>query len=436
LKARAERCDEKQTSRLVSGSPVYYGWVIVFAGTLGMILSSPGLTYAVAIFTEHFIKDMDLSRSVVSTLYTGGTLVASLLLPLVGSQIDRHGSRTMVGVAGTMLGLACIFMGFVRGPVMLAVGFVTLRLFGQGSMNIVSQNVINQWWVRRRGLVIGISGVLTAMLGTGGVPILLNWMIPRYGWRNTYFYIGFAMLLVLVPLVYFLFRNRPELYNLQPDGARNPQQDKMLFRQIEMEESWSLRESLRTPAFWVISLSTGLSTLLRAAIFFHMVSLFGDNGLSPSVAASVFLPISLVTAIVTLVSGVLVDRIPPRFLLAASLITLSAGLFLATGLTGNETVMIFGVLMGISTGLNQAVTGVVWANYYGRRDLGSIIGVASTITVLGSALGPMPLGIARDLMGSYKPALMVSAVLPLVFAVMSGFIRKPEKTAPVPGDNR
>lgn len=423
---------EKQVSRLVSNSPVYYGWVIVFAGTLGMILSSPGLTYSVSIFTEYFINDLGLSRSVVSTLYTGGTLIASLLLPLVGRQIDRRGSRIMVGVVGTLLGLTCVFMGLVRGAGMLAVGFVALRLFGQGSMNIVSQNVINQWWVRRRGMVIGISGLLTALLGTGGVPILLNWMVPRYGWRCTYIYVGLALLLVLIPLVYFLFRNRPEEYNLLPDGAHNSRQDQALIQEIEEEESWSLPEALRTTAFWVVSLSTGLSTLLRAAIFFHMVSLFGDNGLSPSVAASVYLPISVVAAVVTLVSGFLVDRIAPRFLLAASLGTLSASLFLSTSLTGTEMAMIFGVLMGISTGLNQAATGVVWANYYGRRDLGSIIGATSMITVLGSAFGPMPLGIARDQLGSYRPALMVSAVLPLAFAVMTGLIRKPEKSSAAP----
>ena len=427
MKADAECCEKTQASRLVSGSPVFYGWVIVFAGTLGMILSSPGLTYAVSIFTEHFINDLGLSRSVVSTLYTAGTLAASILLPLVGRQIDRRGSRAMVGLAGAFLGLTCVYMGLVRGAVMLAIGFLALRLFGQGSMNMVSQNVINQWWVRRRGVVMGISGVITSLLGTGGVPVLLNWMIPRYGWRETYIYIGLALLLVLVPLVYFLFRNRPEQYNLRPDGALTPEHDTLLIQQIEMEENWTLPEALRTPAFWVISLSTGFSTMLMAAIFFHMVSLFGDSGLSPSMAASVFLPISIVTAIVTLVGGVLVDRIPPRVLLAASLVALSAGLILATRLRSMETVLLFGVVIGVSSGLNHAVTGVVWANYYGRRDLGSIIGATSTITVLGSALGPMPVGIARDLIGSYTPVLTISAVLPLVFAVLTGFIHKPKK---------
>ena len=432
MKVNAECYDKKQGSRLVSGSPVFYGWVIVLAGTLGVVFSGPGFTSTISVFTEHFITDLGLSRSLISTLYTGGTLVASLMLPRVGRQIDRRGSRVMVGWVGALFGLTCIYMGQVRGAVMLGIGFVALRLLGQGSMSMVCQNVINQWWVRRRGLVMGISGVLSALLGTGGVPILFNWMIPRYGWRGTYSYVGLALLLVLIPLLYFLFRDRPEQYHLLPDGATSPEPDDDLIREIDEEENWTLQEALRTPAFWIISLGAGLGMMLMAALFFHMVSLFADNGLDASVAASIFLPISLVTAAVMLIGGVLADRIPPRILLVVGLVTLSAVLFLGPRLSNVEMALVFGALLGVSSGLNRVVTSVVWAKYYGRRDLGSILGVASTISVLGSALGPMPLGIARDLMGSYAPVLTISAIFPLVLAVLTGFLRKPKKpTSPV-----
>ena len=77
-------------SRLVSNSPIFYGWVVLAVGTLGVIMTSPGQTYAVSIFIEHFIEDLGLSRTMVSTLYSLGTVTGSLALPLIGRAIDRR----------------------------------------------------------------------------------------------------------------------------------------------------------------------------------------------------------------------------------------------------------------------------------------------------------------------------------------------------------
>ena len=81
--------------RLVSGSSTYYGWVIVVVGTFGVAMTGPGQTYIVSMFIEHFIRDLGLSRSVVSTLYMIGTLSNAVLLQVigVGRIIDGRGPR-------------------------------------------------------------------------------------------------------------------------------------------------------------------------------------------------------------------------------------------------------------------------------------------------------------------------------------------------------
>lgn len=104
--------------------PVFYGWIVMVAGSLGLVMTSPGQTYTVSIFIEYFIRDLSISRSAVSTLYSLGTLAGSLTLPLWGRQIDRHGSRKMVVIIAFLFGLACIYMGFVQNILMLGVGFI------------------------------------------------------------------------------------------------------------------------------------------------------------------------------------------------------------------------------------------------------------------------------------------------------------------------
>ena len=85
----------------------------------------------------------------------------------------------------------------------------------------------------------------------------------------------------------------------------------------------------------------------------------------------------------------------------------------------------YGGLLGLNGGLFGIVMSVVWATYFGRRHLGSIAGMASTFTVIGSALGPLPLALAYDLLGSYNGVLTIEAVIPLALAIANLFVRRP-----------
>ena len=217
----AKSSSERSRSRLVAASPVYYGWVILAVGSIGGVMTSPGQTYVFSAFINHFIEDLGLSRSLVSTLYTVGTLTASLVLPFVGRQFDRRGARVMITLMSLLLGLACMYMGFVSNALMLGIGFFLLRQLGQGSLSLVSKNVINLWWVRRRGVIMGISGVFAALLG-GLFPYLVNSLNSHYSWRITYALLGALVLLVMLPTGWIFTRDRPEDHGLLPDDAAAP----------------------------------------------------------------------------------------------------------------------------------------------------------------------------------------------------------------------
>lgn len=428
-----------QTDRLIQKSPIFYGWIIFAVGAIGLTMTSPGQTYAVSIFIEHFINDLNLSRSLVSTLYTVGTLTGSFALPFIGRQIDQRGHRLMVLLISVGFGLACVFMGFVQNALMLGIGFVAIRMLGQGSLSVVSQNVINQWWVRRRGLIMGLAGLIMALLGLGLFPNLINWLIPIYGWRTTYMLLGGSLLFFMAPLGALFFRERPEQYGLQPDGlatavkgdiaetAPTALSEVVVPLIIAQEEEWTVSEAVRTAAFWNISLGIAAIAMLSTGLFFHMISIFDDNQLSASVAASVYVPIAVTTAVVNLLGGYLIDRIAPRFLLATALILQAISLIMVPYLSGVPIAFAYGIVLGATSGLARIVGSVIWATYFGRRHLGSITGLATPIGVAGTAFGPLILGVGRDLMGTYNPVLFVSAVLPILLGIAALFLTKPEK---------
>lgn len=416
-----------RVSRLVNASPIYYGWVILIVGTIGMILTAPGQTYAISVFIDYFIEDLNITRGLVSTLYTAGTLIASFALPSIGRQIDQRGSRWMMVAIAIVFGIACFYMSIVRNAAMLVFGFWLLRMMGQGSLSLVSRNVINQWWVRRRGMAMGIAGMAMALLSSGSFPTLLNWLIPRFGWRTTYIILGAMIWGIVLPLGLLFVRNRPEEYGLPPDGippvAGKGEESK---GDTLLEENWTRADALRTRTFWLISIGFFAMSAISTGLIFHIFDIFRDSGLNKNVTAFVFVPMSATAAIVQLAGGYLIDRLPIRLLLTVALIIQALSLIMVPFLTTVELAYLFGILTGTRGGLQMIVGSVIWAKYFGRLHLGSIAGFAATLNVAGSAMGPMPFGIARDLMGNYQTVLFVTALIPAALAIMTIlFVRPP-----------
>lgn len=428
-------------SRMIAKSPVYYGWIILVVGTLGTIMSSPGQTYSFSIFIEEFIRDLGLSRTVVSSLYTVGTITGSLALPYVGRLIDTRGSRTMVVVIAIAFGVTCLYMSTVRNVVMLLIGFVFMRMLGQSSITIVSRNVINQWWVRRRGFVLGIATLATSVLGVGLFPNLINWLIPQFGWRNAYLILGAAVMGIMVPVGYLFFRERPELYGLLPDGeegfpeqavereeASNQEQERdMAETAVPLEENWTAAEAMRTSAFWYIILSIAAFSMLVTGLTFHIVSIFIDNGLTADLAAAVFLPMSITASLFGIPGGWLVDRVDAKYMLSVGLILLTITILFSASITSPQLGILYGIIFGLNNGIQQVVSSVIWANYFGRENLGAISGITATFGAAASGIGPLVYGLGRDLAGSYWPSLWISAIYPAAMAIIVLFMRRPTR---------
>jgi cyanate permease len=262
---------------------------------------------------------------------------------------------------------------------------------------------------------MGIGGVAGALLG-GLFPFLINALIPLYGWRSTYVILGAVLILAMLPIAWIFVRDRPEDHGLLPDGMKVGGKDGE-GSNMPLEINWTRAQALRTTAFWLVTAGLSSTSMLHTGLTFHLFSIFKDSGLSSSVAASVFVPIAATAAVVQLISGLLIGRVPIRLLLALSLVLMALNLVLAPRLDSLDMVYLFGFSMGVQVGLEMIIASVVFANFFGRLHLGSIAGFASTLFVAASALGPMPIGVARDLMGSYSAVLSVFAVIPLSLAL-------------------
>lgn len=396
----------------------FSGWRILALAVLTGALTGPGQTIGVSVFVDHFIADLGLSRSEVSTAYLIGTLIAALGLPAVGQRIDSHGVRRTMTVIGVAFGAALIAMSGVQGFVTLAIGFFTIRLLGQGSLSLVSTVAVTHWFSRRRGTALGLFSTGVSIL-MSLVPVGLSMVIEAYDWRLAWVTAGVIIWITVVPIARFGMIDTPSSVGQVPDGTRESERRYKTVRTV----AFTRAEALKTWRFWVLAAATGASAMLSTALNFHQISLLGDAGLTATEAAVMFLPQTIGAAIAGIAFGYLSDRLTGRWLLPMAMGLLAASLLLAANLSAGVVVVTYAVVLGCAGGASRSVGATLLPRWFGTAHIGAIQGTSSFIGVGASALGPVAFSVARDLTGGYEQATTVFALIPIAVAVAALTLR-------------
>lgn len=408
----------------------YYGWVIVFIAGLGVFFSGPGQTYSVSVFIDSYIKDFGWSRSHVSAVYSLATLAAGICMFFVGRFVDKWGQRKMSVIVGIGLALASFWNSMVVNTAMLFIGFFLIRVLGQGSMSLIPNTLVPQWFITKRGKAMSLMAI-GGFASSAALPPLNAWLVATWGWSFSWKLWGVLLLVVFVPLAYFLIRNKPEDIGEYPDGVKPDWTDDLAdsVRKIKPfeEVNWTIQEAVKSRAYWLLLFCVGIPSLINTGLTFHLISIFKTNGISPGIAALVLSLMALIGFPVTLVAGPLLDRVKVQYVLAG----IFAGeiIFILVLLAADKPAIAiaFGVFWGISGGFERITLNYVWPSFFGRQSLGSIKGSAMTVTVLGSALGPLPFGLAYDFFSGYEEILLMSIILPVMGIIAALLAKKPVK---------
>lgn len=416
-----------KSSRLIEATPFFYGWVILIIGTIGSIMMGPSQTFTVGIFLDFLIVDLDSSRATMSLIYGGATLTASFMLPLTGRLVDRYGPTRMLLLVAFGLGLVTIGMGWVQTLLMTFLGFLALRFFGFGSLQLVSNNAIAQWFIRRRGLVMGLSG-LSLPIGLVIFPWLAELLIRQFEWRGAWVVMGLLVWGVMLPLGWIFLKDRPELYGLTPDGD-GPPSTTDLFATPVNERHWTLAEARQTGIFWLFLVALSSMTLIMAGLVFHQVSLFAVRGLSREISVTAFTIMAAFAVIGNLGLGRLLDKYSARLLLALVLGCLAGSMILVQVMATAWQAFLYAAFLGLASGSFRVMDSTVWAKYFGRRYLGQIKGMTAIGVIGSTSLGPYVMGASLDYLGSYNFALTGLLLLPLGSGLLAFFVQRPKKGA-------
>ncbi len=399
--------------------PFFYGWIILAAGTIGMLMSVPGQTVGVSAFTEYLLKDLQIDRDNLSLAYLIGTVGSGLMITRAGKFYDRYGARVMAFIAGVTLGIMLLYLTridviatAISGPgllspalvtfILLAIGFWGIRFFGQGMLTMVSRNMVMKWFDKRRGMANAVLGIFTAF-GFSLAPQIFNEIIGKLEWRGAWVALAIAVGVVFAIFVLLIFRDNPASCGLKPDGKLSVRQQRKRPPSLP-DQDFTLKEARSTLAFWAFTLALSLASLYVTGLTFHVVSIFEDGGMNEARALGIFLPTSFIAMSLQFGFSYLSDFVKLKYLLmlfVVGMLISATGLLILGGAGAGYFLLIIG--NGIIWGLYAVLIGVTWPRFFGLKHLGAISGFSLSWTVIGSAMGPYLFSLSFKYFDGYGP---------------------------------
>jgi sugar phosphate permease len=406
----------------------YYGWAIILVSAISYFFASPGQTFFISTFIDAYIDEFNYSRTEISSYYSIATIMSGSLLVLMGRAVDQQGQRKMLIIAGIMLAMACMISSSITTIPFIILSFFLLRFFGQGSLTLIPGTLVPQWFNKRRAFAISLAsmGGIAANLLT---PIINTALIAQIGWRMTWVVWAILLVIIFIPIMYFFVINKPEDIDLNPDNQKAQSQEETEMNALILErESWSLSQAIRTKDFWMISLISMINPLIATGLTFHFIDIMATKGITNRDIASFILGFMAIPGfLMPILAGILIDKVKPKLIILFTILIIIFDLIFMLSVDNRITAILFVILFSLMVNIQKTTLNVTYVNYFGRKYLGSIRGLATVFMVLGTSVGALPFGWSYDQTGSYNIAIIGSIALSIIGLILALFIAKPVK---------
>jgi MFS family permease len=307
-------------------------------------------------------------------------------------------STTLLAVGFALFSQCTTLTQFYLAAVVVGIGHA-------GSHIIPVSMMINNWFVKRRGLAMGI--VFTAT-GLGGMVFnpLANWRVLTYGWERTFIILGAVIAVFCIPTALILMRRTPEQMGLLPDGAVT-----RATKAAGEAAGYTLGQSVRLPIFWMLAGVIFFLNTLNMGIQQHLIPYLTDLGHTSTFAANVMAVYLGMTVAGKLVLGRLSDREGVTRGYVVFCIILAAGIGVLFGAKLAWVAVAFGIVYGFANAIQTVMPPLMTADGLGLKHYALIYGVMNIFSTMGAGLG-MPLsGYIYDATGSYGYAFVLYIAL-------------------------
>jgi sugar phosphate permease len=404
-------------------SKTHYAWVVA-AVTFFILLVGAGVRATPSILLVPLETEFGWSAATISAAIAVNIFLFGMIGPFAVALMERFGLRRTVSLSLLILGLGVALTSLMRTPWQMIVLWGFLVGSGTGMIAMVlGATIAERWFVRRRGLVLGI---LTASSATGQLiflPLLANLSV-HFGWRAVSLTVALIALL-MAPVAALFLRNRPSEIGLPRYGESELLRDERKTENPAHRALSALRRGIRNRDFWLLAgtfFICGAST--NGLVGTHLIPACMDRGIPEVRAASLLAVIGVFDLMGTIASGWLTDRFDSRKLLAwyyalrgLSLIFLPAAFnFNFYGLS------VYAVFYGLDWVATVPPTVKLAGNVFGEENAALMFGWIAASHQIGAAAVAWLAGILRTQTGDYASAFLSAGLLCFLAAFLAFFI--------------
>ncbi len=419
----------------------FYGWVIaatcfsIYFFTNGLALFVPQNLF------PRYMETFGASPGEVSrtTFLTLG--IAAFIAPLIGAIVDRIGVVRVIRTGLIVMSICLAFYPFARtlNDLYLLHAGLALGLVLSGLMaNVV---LLSNWFVRRRGAVVGMLAAGSSLAG-GILPLMIAPLVtnPELGWRYGYgaLVVGFWLFALLPGLT--LLRERPADMGTHPDGQPMAAGGSGPAKSSEhaLNEGVNFSVALKSPALYFLALGSAcLWYSIQAMNSQVTIFLEEEGGMAAARATLIFALIFWCSFLGKFSFGWLSDRLAKRTVMQITSSILLAGCMLLFDFSGGEVSLTttpwklwtFAVVFGLGFGGSFTMIQLVAVETFGKKALGKVLGIITFIDSLGAAAGTIISGQLRTETGSYLIPFAIITVVALI-ALANVLLIRPVRPTP------
>lgn len=405
----------------------FYGWYIVAAGVLCTFVGSGIGFYEVGVFIDPLTRLHGWSKGEISGAITVLFVGTALCGVVVGRTLDRRGPRGVLLLGAASMSSSLFVLGHIGALWQLYADYLWMAVGYTCLSSIPVSWLVARWFVRRRAFALSIASAGTSMGGVLLVP-LSQAVIDAAGLTTTTGLLALLVLLVALPMALFVVRGDPGERGLLPDGGTA---SGAALPEPLRERAWSRAEALRTVQFWAIAIAFAVTLISQTAYLIHQIP-YLQGPLGQQAAAFAVSATALASFCGRFVVGLAVGRFSLRQLAAGCFIVQALMLLLIALVQRPLALFAATICFGLTIGNVYMLQQLVTADCFGVRTYGTVYGMVSVLSLLGSAAGPSIASAAVSIAGGYSACFVAMACGGLLSVLLIRYAR-PEPAAAIAG---
>ncbi|MGE0384736.1 MAG: MFS transporter [Gammaproteobacteria bacterium] len=397
----------------------FAGWHQVLVGfvTIGVCIGLA--TYSFSVFAHEFAVEFKASHAQLMLGNAAMVLTQALLAPVVGPWFDRRPIRwfLVAGAVALALGLAVLAVATAMWQVIASYAvFFALAIVLCGPNPCYA--LVARWFDRRRGLALGVMLVGTSV-GGFVLPPTVRALVDGLGRQDAFLLLAAAVLVIILPVAWWMTIDRPQDLGQFPDGADAPP------AAAAHAAGLTTAAVLRSRDFWLLAVSMTILLGAFTTALSTLVLFSTSIGIEPARGAWLIPALSVTGLVGKVAFGVAADRIDLRacVLIAFGCTIVGVGLFCVSR---DYVVIAAGcMVLGLAFGGGFSIMGAIIARLFGPENFGRVNGLITPLIAFASMVAPLAIGRVYDVARSYVPGYQGLVVLLVLAAALVPWIRVP-----------